>query len=147
MSEKYLRKRVVQLLKPLRAFAVENAVGVDGVPDVCCLTGWIELKLANLPTRASTRVSVDLRPAQRVWLRNWREGGGRAFTLTVIDQTWYLHDGAWSAKYLGEVPIADLIAYAIAIWPHGPSQEDFVSTLVNWKYRLRSKDEACSNGS
>lgn len=133
MSEKYFRKRVVQMLQPLRAFAVENAVGIDGIPDVCCVAGWIELKLANKPMRETTKVSVDLRNAQRVWLRNWRKCGGRAWTLTVIEQTWYLHDGLWSADYLGDTTLASLIQGACALWPHGPSQVDFVNTLVNWR--------------
>lgn len=99
MKEKDFRKQIVQMLKPLRAFPVENEV-YDGVPDVCCVAGWIELKVASTPMRPDTPVKIGLRPAQGVWLKGWRRHGGRAWGLLLLDDEYILlHDGHWVANH------------------------------------------------
>lgn len=131
MTEAEVRSCVVSMLRPLSAFAVENAVH-DGCPDVCCVAGWIELKLARWPTRHSSVVQVDLRPSQRVWLKRWRMLRGRAWTLTVVsDQDWLLHDGAWASDNLGNV-VADVLRdKALAVWPSKPDSRDLINALVH----------------
>ncbi len=135
MSEKRLRRQVVDLLKPICAFAVENMV-LDGTPDVVCTAGWLELKIATLPKRVDTsRVVVDLRPAQRIWLRRWRQHGGKCWTFTRIDMDedpdlYLLHDGAWSAECLGESTLAEMMKNAIASYETFPTATQLIGALI-----------------
>lgn len=112
-TERDLRKRVVKLLQSLDAFSVENAVGEDGVPDVCCVLGWIELKVAVRPKMDSTSVDIDVRPGQRVWHRSWARHGGVSWWLTEISGTdrgslWLIHDGVVGADALGVSSLSTL---------------------------------------
>jgi hypothetical protein len=115
MLEGEFRRKVVQTLRPLRAFAIENEIGV-GTPDVCCVTGWLELKVASRPVRASSPVRVKRRPTQATWHRMWRMHGGRSWTLTLLDvEHAILHDGYWSATNLGFVNAETLLSHALLI--------------------------------
>lgn len=115
MLEKEFRSKIVAVLKPLRAFAVENDVH-DGTPDVCCLAGWIELKVATSPARPTTRVDVGLRPAQAVWLQGWRRQGGRAWGMILLDDTnVLLHDGMWASENYDRATLNDLKVNALFI--------------------------------
>ena len=117
MLEKEFRGKLVKALKPLRAFAVENDVH-DGTPDVCCLAGWIELKVATRPVRVTTRVDVGLRPAQAVWLSGWRRQGGRAWGAILLDDEHVLlHDGLWVAEHYDSATMQELAANALFCEP------------------------------
>lgn len=103
-EESKVRSDLVAALAPLLAFPVENTAHV-GCPDVCCLLGWIEIKLADRPVRTDTRVSVVVRPAQRLWMRNWGTQRGHCWWLTRLrgrglDDLWTLHSGVDGANYL-----------------------------------------------
>lgn len=128
--ESQFRSLVVKLLKPLHAFPVENAIDPAGVPDVCTTVGWIELKVADRPVGRHTRVDVTMRPSQRVWHKSWRAHGGRSWTILLLDETWYLHDGRWSSEYLGRVSEDGLKTYAIAIWYPKPTQNSLIRYLM-----------------
>ena len=135
-KEKKFRSLVVSMLKPVGAFPVENLVGEPGCPDVCTTLGWLELKIASRPARATTRVSVDLRPAQALWLRRWRRLGGRAWTLTLLGESlWLLHDGAWSADHLGSEPELRLISEAIMVRENAPTSEELILHLMSPMHR------------
>lgn len=121
------------MLKPLRAFAVENSVSV-GCPDICCLSGWIEMKVGAAP-RPGVVVRVGLRQTQRAWLRGWRMGGGRALTLCVLGESWLLSDGLWSADRLDHATIEEAIDNAVRYWEHKPSSDDLVRSLLSWDHR------------
>ena len=119
MSEKRFRRQVIDTLRPLDAFAVENAVH-DGTPDVCCTAGWLELKVAEVPYRDETRVAIGLRPAQVVWLRRWRLHGGRAWGLIALGNGHILlHDGHWASEHYDKANYAALVSGAIARWEGG----------------------------
>lgn len=138
LTEAEFRSVVVRQLASLYAFPVENAVDV-GTPDVCCTAGWIELKLATMPRRRDSRVVVNLRPAQRLWLRRWREFGGFAWTLTLVDDhVWLLHDGLWAAMHLGEV---DREVLSIARIPMEPDGSDIVHALMNSRKTMRRTEK------
>lgn len=141
MTEARMRSKVIAMLRPLFAFPVENAVA-QGAPDVCCVAGWVELKVASRPFEPSAVVDIDLRSSQRVWLRKWRTHGGRAFTLVRVCQTavyadpqrnvpsvWYLHDGRWSAEHLGMVNEHLLHRSALKWWSGEPTSESLVEAL------------------
>lgn len=129
MKETSWRTTVVNMLGPLGAFSVENPAH-PGTPDINCTAGWIELKKAEWPARDETLVDIDMRAAQRVWHRRWRRHGGFSWTLCNIDKTWFLHDGRWSADFLGLVPRAEIVSNAIAAWWNGPTAEQLITALI-----------------
>ncbi len=143
MSERKLRKRVLELLRPIAAIPVENSAH-DGTPDVVCVAGWIELKIASRPGRASSVVAVDLRNSQRIWLRRWRKHGGRAWTLLRLDPDgiWMIHDGAWAADHLGRRSESDLLKSAIAAWDREPEWRQLVDALLTTPTR---EEQTCAN--
>ncbi len=122
-----MRSRVIQLLKPLFAFPVENSLR-SGSPDVCCVAGWLELKVAY---RQNGIIPVDLRTTQRLWLRQWRRHGGRAWTLTMLGQSWHLHDGLWSVENLGSTTEFEMENAAIAVWKSEPTSEALCKSLLS----------------
>lgn len=128
MNEKRVRSKVITLLKPINAFAVENVVH-DGTPDVCTVMGWIELKVSDWPKRESSPVKVKMRPAQRIWHRNWRLHGGKAWTISKIGKTWVLHRGDWAAKHLGRVDKSRLIGESVALWSKTPTSEKLIGAM------------------
>lgn len=142
MSEKKFRHKIIQMLKPLRAFPVENPMH-DGTPDVHCLAGWIELKVANSPTRHTTRVAIGLRPAQKIWMRGWRLQNGRVWTLLLIDERHVLlHDGHWSAQNFDLVDYPTLSANALYGWLDQPLRADsLIEQLLKPLPRI-----TCENG-
>jgi len=107
--EDKLRSEIVRLLAPLLAFPVENSVGTPGVPDICCVAGWIEMKIAKQPRLTSTIVDIEVRPAQRIWMRNWCKAGGPGWYLTKMGTLWMLHEGGWGSENLGRVTQNSLI--------------------------------------
>jgi len=109
-AETIFRSHVVKALSPLLAFPVENSVGEPGVPDVCCLAGWLELKVVTKVTTQDAILRVDVRPAQRVWMRNWRSQGGPGWFLTKVPGLVMLHDGVWAAEYLGDVSYRETVS-------------------------------------
>jgi hypothetical protein len=128
MNEKKFRSVVVELLKDDGAFPVEDAVHV-GVPDICCVHGWLELKIARRPKRANTCVRVDLRPAQRIWLRRWSYARGKAWTLTAVDDDWFLHDGLWASEFLGNTTEEEMRQHASAVWSITPKRLDLLYAM------------------
>lgn len=140
MSEKKFRRRIVEALRPLCAFAVENSVN-DGAPDICTTAGWIELKVADRPVRAETVVRVDMRASQRVWHRRWREHGGRSWTLTELSSNGptalLLHDGLWASAFLGQVDQLALGDSALAIWGEGFRGQQLIEKLMSELRRTR----------
>jgi hypothetical protein len=130
IAESKFRSKVVKLLKPICASPLENAVGEGGDPDVYCIAGWIELKVASRPKTEGTRVTVDVRPAQRLWLKRWRMCGGRAWTLTLLGDTWLLHEGHWAAECLGNVNERELRANAVQVWESAPDSNDLIGALT-----------------
>lgn len=124
------------MLRSLRAFPVENSASV-GAPDICTLAGWIEMKIARWPAIPGDVVEIDLRNSQRIWLKNWCAGGGRAFTLTIVDGTWHLHDGFWAADNLGRVTSSSLQREAVAVYASRPDKEVLAMDLLNWRPRAR----------
>lgn len=128
-SESKVRQLIVKMLHSVGAFSVENVVG-SGCPDVCCTLGWIELKVATSPANPASRLTVDLRPSQVLWHRHWARCGGKAWTLTLVDdQWWLLHTGQWAAEHLGRVSYEEAIDAAVMVWRHTISGEQLIEHL------------------
>lgn len=98
-----MRQSVVELLRPLDAYAVEN-VCVPGMPDVECTAGWIELKY--VPAYPKRKYITVIRcnhftPIQRAWIRRRAKYGGRVFVLIRVEDDWFLLPGSKAANHLG----------------------------------------------
>lgn len=129
MNEKQFRNKVIEILAPIGARPVENILDV-GMPDVVCVAGWIELKVSSRPKRSTSRIPVIWQPGQQPWLKKWRQHGGRAWTLLLLDETWILHDAFWSVEYLGEVDEDFLIKHASGCWPKAPTFQQLAEKLL-----------------
>lgn len=101
MSEKNLRGRVRDLLKPGFVQQIENIVGA-GVPDthyaVQGRIGWLELKYAeNVPARAGTAVFKSLNRGldveQEAWIFKYAQHGGIVHVLAQVGKRYYLVPG------------------------------------------------------
>lgn len=74
-----------------------------GIPDTnVCWDGvefWLEAKyVKDLPKRATTKVKVDLRPDQALWLETRQRAGGFCFVwVRVRDEGWLLFDSRFRA--------------------------------------------------
>lgn len=130
MNEKRMRGEIVKILKPIGAFAVENGAH-DGCPDICTVAGWIELKIGNRPVREDTRVAVELRPAQVIWMNRWIRHGGQAWTITKINELWLLHHASWSTEHLGKVCERELRSGAIDLWDRTPKSGELITALLH----------------
>lgn len=115
-----MRQKVVKLLKPLDATAVENGVG-PGTPDINYVEGWIELKYLPKWVKSVSEVKIAIfTPQQRVWLRRrWKAGGNVLFLLQIADD-WLLYDGITAAEHVGRVDKDDLFELALASWEYMP---------------------------
>lgn len=132
MRESKWRTKVVNLLKPLGAFAVENPAH-PGTPDISCVAGYIELKKGEWPVNDDTKVDIDMRSTQRSWHRRWRRHGGFSWTLSLISETWFLHDGRWSAEHLGLVNRSQVVFNAVDAWWQGPTGTQLIESLLKFR--------------
>lgn len=130
MTEKSMRRRVVDALKPLDAIAVENSA-YPGTPDVNYIEGWLELKQLNKwPKRKNTKITIrHFTPQQRVWLRRRWIKGGNAFLLLKIQQEWFLFDGATAYGFVGKCTRIDLIQKSLKYWPRGLKDKELLDCL------------------
>lgn len=113
-----MRNRIVDVLKPLDAFGVENPAR-PGTPDVNFIEGWLELKwLREWPRRTTTAVAIPhYTPQQRVFqLRRWEKGGTIGLLLQVGSE-YLLFDGPTAARVVGRVPRALLYHCARRSFP------------------------------
>ena len=132
MKESKFRSKVVERLRSLLAFSVENYVA-DGVPDVCCTLGWIETKIAG-PPRTNGDIPIHIRPAQKIWLKNWRNAGCAAWVLTHYDNEgvhdiWLLHDPIWACENYGHADLDALSKSALGWWVAAPSGSELIAAL------------------
>ena len=130
MSEKLMRKMIVDALRPLHAVSIENGVGV-GTPDVNCAAGWIELKECDAwPVRPDTPLRVPcFSPEQKIWLMKRYNAGGTAWLLLKVGADFLLFSGAVAAEHLGISTRAELIELADAAWLDGFDKEGFLEIV------------------
>lgn len=137
--ESSVRSSVTKQLRAVgfHVTAVDNESCSPGTPDVhyCgrrtlpagpgpLLVGWIELKVLELPVRASSIVRADhYTPQQRLWHRQYAEAGGKIHVLAFlsgqradVDDEWALLPVGWSADNLGKTPLDILKRNASSTW-------------------------------
>lgn len=139
-SEASMRHRVLEMLAPLHAVAVENSVG-PGTPDVNCSLGWIELKqIADWPVAPTTPVRIPhFRPGQRDWLRRRCQGGGAAWVLLRVGRSWTLVWGALAADALGHTMTrSDLVTQSATVqhWQTSPTPAELMKCLLRLTIRV-----------
>lgn len=128
MREKPMRSIVVELLRSICSFPVENSAD-DGTPDVCTAVGWIELKVGEWPS-GNGRMILTLRKSQESWLKKWRKHGGKAWTLTLVGSEWFLHDGRWAADHFERCRPLEFSEAALANWQGVPSSISLLTALI-----------------
>ena len=129
MSERLMRQKVVKLLKPLDATAVENGVG-PGTPDINYVEGWIELKYLPRWVKSVDHVKIAIfTTQQRVWLRRRWKARGNVFFLLQIENEWLLYDGITAAQWVGRVGRSELFELALAWWNQMPTFEQLAPHL------------------
>lgn len=132
-----MRTKVVKILAPLDAFAVENPCN-PGTPDINYIGGWIECKRTKAwPKRAATAVRLDhkLLPSQKIWLRRRCTNGGIALVLVQIAQEFLLFWGSSAARDLGRVNRETLVARALL---HCHGWRDLENKLVEFLWNFGS---------
>lgn len=127
-----MRKKVVQLLRPLHAISVENGMCHPGTPDIECTIGWIECKATNhWPVNPGTTVRLDhdFTPQQRIFARKRAAAGGGCWLLLTIERDWLLFLGDVAAELIGSATKSQLIEGAVAHWTTTPTSQELISCL------------------
>lgn len=122
---------MVQALKSLDAFAVENPVG-PGTPDINFIGGWIECKwLRAWPKRVETPVTLDhpVTPSQKVWLKRRIRRGGKAWVMLQCGREWLLFRGDVAADFLGISTRDELYKRAYRVWKTGLNVDDLITVF------------------
>ncbi len=130
MNEANVRAKIISILKPWDAVAVENAAG-SGTPDVNYIEGWLELKwLPEWPKRETTCVRVDkFTPQQRLWIERRARAGGKVSLILRVSKEWLLMDGLWAALHLGQKTRQELILAASGYWKNQLDSDQFLEIL------------------
>jgi len=127
-----MRQRLVDALRPLDAFSVENRVG-PGTPDINFIGGWMECKwLRSWPKQVATPVRLDhpLTSEQKAWLRRrWSRGQPTWVMLQANRTEWLLFDGITAVKYLGEATREELGRFAYRHWRQGLVAKELIAVL------------------
>lgn len=132
MIERDMRQKLVALLKPLHAHAVENGGCHPGTPDIWFARGGIECKATNnWPARSCTPVKLDhpVTPGQRIWMHKRARAGGKGWIMLNIAGEWLLFDGVTGAEYLGKATRAELYELALRRWTRNPTTEELLECL------------------
>ena len=131
MSERALAGRVVEILKPLDGFRVENPCH-PGTPDVNYVGGWLELKQVDKwPVKEETPLRVEhFTQQQRIWLSRRVRKGGRAYVLIQVAREYILLGGDVAAEILGESTRQDLVQASIFCCTSRQLPEMLLNALV-----------------
>ncbi len=112
---------------------VENRC-VEGMPDlhyvIDGVTGWIELKEEEYPSRASTNVHVGLSLFQRAWMMRHQLHGGLVFLLVRIEGECFLFDALTAANKIGNVTRKKFESLALLKTSRRPTKRDWARLRV-----------------
>lgn len=131
MAEHDMRRKLIQVLKPLHAVPIENRAW-PGTPDINYAEGWIECKwLRAWPKKADTSVKLDhpLLDEQRVWLRQRCCRGGKAWVMLQCKREWFLFWGETAAFQIGIATREMLMHHAMKYWPNGLNERELLEVL------------------
>jgi len=128
-----MRQKLVALLKPLHAIAVENGGCHPGTPDINCTLGWIECKATNQwPARSCTPVRLDhpITPGQRIFMHKRARVNGKVWVMLNIDGAWLLFRGIVAAEHVGKATRDQLYEIAERTWDRTPTTEELIECLT-----------------
>jgi hypothetical protein len=133
MSESYVRRKIVSMLKELDAQAVENPIR-PGTPDVNYVEGWLELKwLERWPVRGGVVNIKHFTPQQRIWLKRRWNKGGRVYLLLNVGRDWLLFNGLVASSVIGNMNKEELIAVCDKHWHTRINKDELIKELTTWK--------------
>lgn len=129
MSESDMRSKVIRLLKPLDAVAVENRVG-PGTPDVNFIGGWVELKWwRSMPAKPDTPATLDhYTKIQKLWLKRRQLKGEKTWVLAQCKREWWLFDYP-NLLEVGEMTRIEMIEKSFSYWANGINREELITCL------------------
>lgn len=136
MIETTMRAKLVKLLAPLGAYAVENGGCHPGTPDIATVRGPIECKATNeWPVKPETGVKLDhdLTHAQRIFIMKWVACGGYCWVMLNIGRQWLLFSGMVAVSILGGVEPGtrqELLDNAIEVWNRTPKSQEICMALI-----------------
>jgi hypothetical protein len=138
-----MRKRILQVLRPLDAVPVENRVG-PGHPDVNTTICDIELKwLRSWPKRPETKVELKhFTPQQRLWLKRRERRGGCTWVLLQCKREWLLFDGTTAAELLGRCTRSELLNNTHRAWLNGLDGKELIECLLSRRAKPCSSSAA-----
>lgn len=123
-ENKRMRRRIIKILKPLHACAVENSA-CPGYPDVEFKGGHLENKeLKKWPREGEVIKLPHFTQDQRLWLQMRNRAGGFADICLKVGQDWYLLKGDQASHHLG------------VDWTREDIEQE---AYVSWKKRLDEK--------
>lgn len=134
MIESAMRKKLVELLKPLHAVSVENGQCHPGTPDVWYAEGGIECKATEYwPARPNTPVVLDhpVTPQQKIFAIKRHKAGGKVFFMLTIAGEWLLFDGPTGAARLGTATRQELYDLSLMHWRRTPTTEELLQWLAS----------------
>lgn len=122
---------MINVLKPLAAFPIENAVK-EGTPDLYYIGGLIECKWRRAwPKRDTTIVQVKhYTDTQRDFHRWQWSRGGKCWVMLQVRKEWLLFKGPDAAEYLGYVTRNTLYNVAFRRWTNGLNKEELIRALT-----------------
>lgn len=133
MSEKVVRRWVIEALRPLHAVPVENPA-FPGTPDVAHALGFIELKhhagfVRDNPKRV-LKISTYT-TQQRLWARQHYMAGGDCKMLLQVGRRTLLLEGITAAVLIGEATLERLYEEALVRWDGRPEPRAFLRAIID----------------
>ena len=128
-----MRQKLVAILRPLHAVAVENGGACPGTPDIWYRDGGIECKATEQwPARVNTPVVLDhpVTKQQKIWITLRRRSGGLCFIMLNIARTWLLFEGLRGVELLGKATQQELRDGALEVWERTPTYEQLEKWLT-----------------
>lgn len=135
-TEKHLRQWLMKHI-PGHWQPVELSQGV-GVPDLnYCVDGregWAELKVIRIqvPQDASTRVTVNIRPAQYAWMTQRTRAGGRACFVIGVSNVILIVRDLYCIKRMmyHNIPWNELVSMAGGVFPADQEHKHIIQELL-----------------
>lgn len=137
MSEIKLERKIRKLMRPLW-IDHKHRDFTAGVPDISFqlrdhpLMGWIEFKFAKVPNRHNTKVYIEWKPQQRLWVRMWGEAGCPCYLVLGYGGTIMLFWWETALSCFNLVTGSMLFSKADYTWgPEDFTPQKFAKALVN----------------
>lgn len=128
--EATFRSEFNALIRPLRPVSVENMLTTPGLPDVCHIFGWAEIKISSKwPVKDTTPLRIDhYTDQQRKWAQNWVEAGGSYRLVCKVAGEWFVFKVPDSLE-VGKLTRAEMVTRATFHSKFKPSRAELIQAL------------------